>query len=394
MINRHIEEKIKSLAGKYPVLSITGPRQSGKTTLVKQLFPDYIYVNFEDIEQRNFALDDPKSFLNLKCKYLIIDEAQYVPEIFSYIQVYVDNDPEKHYVLTGSLNFLLMEKITQSLAGRVAIFYLLPFSISELKSTEFEKPNWLEYIFTGGYPRIYDKQLNPTDWLLNFITTYVERDVRQLVNVGDLNSFQKFIALCAGRIGQLINFTSVANELSISYHTVQKWLSILETGFITYRLYPHHKNYNKRLVKTPKLYFYDTGLASTLLGIRNTEQLQTHFLKGELFENMVITELIKQRFNRGMASDYYFWRDNKGIEIDCLLTGDETVKAVEIKSGTSIHKDFFNNLLHYQKLSGLDSGQLILIYGGNESHQRSIARVLSWKDIDEIDQTDKMHSVI
>lgn len=384
MIKRKIENRIKSLVGSYPVLSITGPRQSGKTTLVKQLFPDYSYVNFEDIEQRNFASTDARNFLDSKGKHVVIDEAQYVPEIFSYIQVYVDEDPDRQYILTGSQNFLLMEKITQSLAGRVAIFYLLPFSIKELKNTAFEKSSWQEYIFTGGYPRIYDRKLNPTEWLINYITTYVERDARQLLNIGDLNSFQKFIALCAGRIGQLINFTSVSNELSISYHTVQKWLSILETGFITYRLYPHHKNYNKRLIKTPKLYFYDTGLASTLLGIRNIEQLQTHFLKGELFENMVITELIKHRFNRGMTSDYYFWRDNKGVEIDCLQADYNDVKAIEIKSGTVIHQDFFKNLLYYQKLSAISNEQLILIYGGTESYQRSVAKVLSWKDIDQI----------
>jgi predicted AAA+ superfamily ATPase len=384
MIKRQIEKKVKSLVGKYPVLSITGPRQSGKTTLVKQLFPDYVYVNFEDIEQRDFAFTDPKSFLDSKGKYLVIDEVQYVPEIFSYIQIYVDNDPDRQYILTGSQNFLLMEKITQSLAGRIAILYLLPFSINELKKTEFEKSSYQEYIFTGGYPRIYDKALNPTEWLMNYITTYVERDARQLLNIGDLNSFQKFIALCAGRIGQLINFTSVSNELSISYHTVQKWLSILETGFITYRLYPHHKNYNKRLVKTPKLYFYDTGLASAILGIRNVEQLQIHFLKGELFENMVITELFKQRFNKGMASDYYFWRNNKGVEIDCLQSDNNNILAIEIKSGTSVHQDFFKNLLYYQKLSGISNKQLILVYGGTESHQRSIAKVLSWKDIDQI----------
>ncbi len=371
--------------GKYPVLSITGPRQSGKTTLVKQLFPEFSYANFEDIELRQFASSDPKSFLESKGKHLIIDEAQYIPEIFSYIQVYVDKDPERQYIITGSQNFLLMEKITQSLAGRVAVFYLLPFSMKELENTAFEKESWQEYIFTGGYPRIYDRQLNPTEWLLNYITTYVERDVRQLINIGDLNSFQKFIALCAGRIGQLINFTSVANELSVSYHTVQKWLSILETGFLTYRLYPHHKNYNKRLVKTPKLYFYDTGLVSALLGIKNIEQLQTHFLKGELFENLIITELIKQNFNTGETSDFYFWRDNKGAEIDCVHEHGMDIKAIEIKSGITIHPDFFKNLQYYQKVSGIDSEKLILIYGGGESHQRSAARVLSWKHIDQID---------
>jgi len=384
MIKRQIEEKIKSLVGKYPVLTITGPRQSGKTTLVKKLFADFAYVNFEDIEQKEFANSDPKGFLDSKGKHLVIDEAQYVPDIFSYIQIYVDADDARQYVLTGSQNFLLMEKINQSLAGRVAIFNLLPFSMGELKNTIFEKFSYQEYIFNGGYPRIYDKDLNPTEWLMNYTATYVERDVRRLLNIGDLNSFQKFIALCAGRIGQLINFTSVANELSISYHTVQKWLSILETSFITYRLYPHHKNYNKRLVKTAKLYFYDTGLASAILGIRNTEQLQTHFLKGELFENMVITELYKQKFNTGKLTDYYFWRDNKGVEIDCLQSDGNNILAIEIKSGVSVHKDFFKNLLYYQKLSGISNQQLILVYGGAESYQRNVAKVLSWKAIDKI----------
>ena len=277
-----------------------------------------------------------------------------------------------------------MEKINQSLAGRVAIFNLLPFSMGELKNTIFEKANYQEYIFNGGYPRIYDKNLNPSEWLINYITTYVEKDVRQLLNIGDLDSFQKFVAVCAGRIGQLVNFTSIANELSISYHTVQKWLSILETSFITYRLYPHHKNYNKRLIKMPKLYFYDTGLASAILGIRNSEQIQTHFLKGELFENMVITELFKQKLNIGMPTDYYFWRDNKGVEIDCLQSDLSNLLAIEIKSGSSIHQDFFKNLLYYQKLSGISNQQLILIYGGAESYQRSAAKVLSWKDLNQL----------
>jgi uncharacterized protein len=384
MIKRQIEGKIKSLVGKYPVLSITGPRQSGKTTLVKYMFPDYVYVNFEDQEQREFALDDPKGFLNSKGKQLIIDEAQYVPNIFSYIQLYVDSDPERQYILTGSQNFLLIEKISQSLAGRVALLYLLPFSIQEMKETRFENPNYPECIVKGGYPRIYDREMNASEWLLNYITTYVERDVRQIINISDLNSFQKFIALCAGRIGQLINFSSLANELSISYHTVQKWLSILETAFITYRLYPYHKNFNKRLVKTPKLYFYDTGLACALLGIRTVEQLQLHFLKGGLFENMVITELYKQSYNDGILPSYYFWRDNKGMEIDCLVTNGGQMTAVEIKSGATIHPNFFKNLLYFQELTGLSSQQLVLLYGGPDSYQRSSARVLSWTHMNEI----------
>ncbi len=372
------------MLGKFPVISITGPRQSGKTTLVKYMFPDYKYVNFEDVEIRDFAKSDPKAFLKANGKRLIIDEAQHVPDIFSYIQVFVDDDPQRQYIFTGSQNFLLMEKITQSLAGRVAVFYLLPFSIFELKNSGYKMNSYEDYILKGGYPRIYDKKLDATNWLLNYITTYVERDARQLVNVGDLDSFQKFIAICAGRIGQLINFTSIANDLSISYHTVQNWLSILETSFIVYRLFPHYKNFNKRLVKSPKLYFYDTGLASALLGIQTVEQLQLHYLKGVLFENLVITEFYKQYYNNGKRPGYYFWRNNKGVEIDCIHDEGMHFQAIEIKSGTTIHPEYFKNILYFQKLSGLTSDQLILIYGGDDSYQRSIAKVVSWKDLDQI----------
>jgi len=217
--------------------------------------------------------------------------------------------------------------------------------------------------------------------LKNYNATYVERDVRQVINIGDLNSFQKFMALCAGRIGQLINFSSIANELSLSYHTVQKWLSILEASFITYRLYPHHKNYNKRLVKSAKLYFYDTGLAVAILGIKDVEQLQLHYLKGELFENLIITELIKQKLNAGQTSNYYFWRDNKGVEIDCIHEEGNKFTAIEIKSGLSVHQDFFKNLLYYQRLSEVSNKELVLVYGGTESYQRNQARVISWKDL-------------
>ena len=371
----------EELAADKSMIFLAGPRQSGKTTLVKQLFSAFSYVNFEDIEQREFAISDPKGFLNAKGKKLIIDEAQYVTDIFSYIQIYVDSDAERQYILTGSQNFLLMERINQSLAGRVAIFNLLPFSISELHGSPFEKQTYQESIVYGGYPRIYDKGLDPTEWLRNYNATYVERDVRQIINIGDLNAFQKFIALCAGRIGQLINFSSIANELSLSYHTVQKWLSILEASFITYRLYPHHKNYNKRLVKSAKLYFYDTGLASAILGIKDVEQLQLHYLKGELFENFIITELIKQKLNAGQASNYYFWRDNKGVEIDCIHEEGNKTIAIEIKSGMSVHPDFFKNLLYYQQLSEVSNKELILVYGGTESYQRLQARVVSWKDL-------------
>lgn len=381
MIDRDIEPKILDLAEKMPVISITGPRQSGKTTLAKKLFPDYKYINFEDIEKREFAKDDPKGFLNSCGKRVIFDEIQNVPELFSYIQVYVDNDSNYQYIITGSQNFLLLQKISQSLAGRVAIFHLLPFSINELKNTIFTYQDFHKYIIKGGYPRIYDKNLNPTDWLKSYITTYVERDVRQISNIGNLANFQKFIKLCAGRIGQLINFSSLANELAVSYHSVQSWLSILEASFIVFRLQPFYKNFNKRLVKMPKLYFYDTGLACSLLGIQTIEQLQLHYLKGELFENLIISELYKYQLNIGKQPSFYFWRNNQGKEIDCIFEEGIKEKAIEIKSAITVHQDFLKNLNYWNKLSGNEPEDSFLIYGGTNNQKRNTGNVISWNNI-------------
>jgi predicted AAA+ superfamily ATPase len=378
MIIRKIENRIKLLEDKYPVITVTGPRQSGKTTLVKNAFNDYNYVNFEDISNREFAINDPKGFLQAYGDRLIIDEAQHVPDIFSYIQVTVDADKNKRFVLTGSQNFLLLEKITQSLAGRVAIFYLLPFSNEELDETKYQTDSWQKYIFTGGYPAIYDRKLDPSEWLRNYITTYVERDLRQLLNVGDLTNFQRFISICAGRIGQITNFSSMANELSVSYHTVQNWLSILETSFITYRIYPYFKNFNKRLIKSPKIYFNDTGLVCALLGIENHDQINTHYLKGALFENMILTEIRKFMFSHTNRRDLYFWRDNSGKEIDCIIEQSQNPKAIEIKSSLTTHQDFYKNLIWWKAIS--DSEDLSLIYGGDHSYSRSGIRTLGWKD--------------
>jgi len=378
MINRRIENRVKLLEEKYPVISITGPRQSGKTTLVKNIFREYNYVNFEDITTREFAINDPKGFLLAYGDRLIIDEAQHVPDIFSYIQVSVDADKNKKFILTGSQNFLLLEKITQSLAGRVAIFYLLPFSNEELDGTKYQIDSWQKYVYKGGYPAIYDRKLDPSEWLRNYITTYVERDVRQLLNVGDLTNFQRFIGICAGRIGQITNFSSMANELSVSYHTVQSWLSILETSFITYRIYPYFKNFNKRLIKSPKIYFHDTGLVCALLGIDNPNQINTHYLKGGLFENMILSELRKYFLNHTNRRDMYFWRDNSGKEIDCIVEESHNSKAIEIKSSITIHQDFFKNLKWWHQIS--NSKDLSLIYGGSDSYYRSGIGILGWKD--------------
>ena len=365
-----------------PVISVTGPRQSGKTTLVKQSFPDYNYVTLENIENRDFAKTDPKGFLNTYGKHLIIDEAQYVPDLFSYIQTLVDEaNEEGMYILTGSQNFLLLQSISQSLAGRVAIFHLLPFSIEELASSTFAVSRLEEVLYKGFYPRIYDKQLNPPDWHVSYLETYVEKDVRQILNIGDLRSFRQFMGLCAGRVGQLLNLSAIANELGVSYHTVKSWLSVLEATFIIYLLQPYHKSYNKRLVKSPKLYFHDVGLASYLLGIRSEEQIGNHYAKEALFENMVLSELIKSAYNQGGRPALWFWRNNAGNEVDCIIEKGLKTIPVEIKAGKTIRPQFFKNLLYWSKLSEGDPKQSVLIYGGNEKQSRSNGSVIPWNHI-------------
>jgi len=383
LITRKLEDIIKEAAKKFPVISITGPRQSGKTTLVKKVFKGYTYINFEDPEIRQFATEDPKGFMAQYKGQVVIDEAQYVPNIFSYIQLAVDNNPQKgQYILTGSQNFLLLEYISQSLAGRVAIFNLLPFSIEELKTTKHFKDNYEYYMYNGFYPRIYNDKLEAGEWLKNYIQTYVERDVRKIINVGDLVKFQQFLKLCAGRTGQLVNFSEIGGELGLTYHTVQTWLSILEASFIVFRLAPYYKNFNKRVIKSPKLYFYDTGLAAYLLGIKKPEDILFHFAKGALFENMIITELLKYRINGGLNSELWFWRDSAGNEVDCILEDGQDIKAIEIKSGKTIATDFFKGLDFMQNLS--KDIQSYIIYGGDIMQSRSTSKVLSWKNIPDL----------
>ena len=384
MIKRDLQQKIIRTAQKIPVISVTGPRQSGKTTLVKSSFPDYKYINFEDPAVREFAAEDPSSFLKAYGKRIIIDEVQYVPSLFSYIQLAVDEDKSRRFILTGSQNFLLLHKISQSLAGRVSVFTLLPFSIEELKRSSFEKEDYEEYLLSGFYPRIYDRKLNPSEWLNDYIRTYVERDVRQITNIGDLHRFQQFLKLCSGRIGQLVNLSSFGNELGISYHTAQSWLSVLEASYIIFRLYPYHANFNKRLVKSPKIYFFDTGIASLLLGIKSTEELHLHYAKGMLFENLVISEIYKARTNRGLLPESYFWRDNSGHEVDLILDKGLNKKAIEIKSSRTIGDDSFIGLEYWKKLSNSTSDSLFLVYGGDDSYKRSKCTALSWKNIDMV----------
>lgn len=382
MIKRALSGKLESLALKFPVVSVVGPRQSGKTTLVKNIFTDLEYVSLEDIDNREFALNDPRGFLSAYKKGAIIDEAQRVPELFSYLQGEVDRkDKAGRFILTGSQNFLLQENISQTLAGRVGILRLLPFSLEELKSADYKLGNAEEYIFKGFYPRIYDKKISPVDWYPNYLQTYVERDVRLIKNISNLNTFQKFIKLCAGRIGQILNLSSLGNDCGISHNTAGEWLSILEASYIVFLLQPYYKNFNKRLIKMPKLYFYDTGLACSCLGIQNKAQLDSHYLRGSLFESFVLTEIVKYKFNRGQEHNCYYWRDKTGNEIDCIMAMPDGLVKIELKSARTIADDFFAGFRYWNKITGAKKGGAsYLIYNGNENQKRTLANVVSWKD--------------
>ncbi|MCU0401677.1 MAG: ATP-binding protein [Algoriphagus sp.] len=383
MLNRKLGIKIKESASKMPIIAITGPRQSGKSTLIQALFPNHHYLNLEDPELRQFALTDPKGFLQTQKGNLILDEVQYVPHLFSYIQVISDKEKiPGQFILSGSQNFHLMESISQSLAGRVSIFNLLPFSLEEIKGSSFEMETYEAYILKGFYPRIYDLELDPYRWLQDYLRTYVERDVRQLLNIGDLGLFRQFLEMCAGRIGQLVNFSEIGNQLGISYQTVSKWLSILETSFICYTLRPYHKNFNKRIVKSPKLYFYDTGLACALLNLRTVEELNRHFAKGSLFENLVLNEVMKNQLNQDLPANNYFWNAAGSHEIDLVMEVGGKLIAAEIKSARTINFNFFNSLTYFQNASGISSEDTYLIYGGEEVQKRSIAQVLNWNRLD------------
>lgn len=385
MIDRIISEKMVASAQKMPVIAVTGPRQSGKSTLIKQLFSNYHYVNLEDIEQRQFARQDPKGFLLKLGDNSIVDEVQYAPDLLSYIQLEVDrNQRAGQFIISGSQNLLLMESVSQSLAGRVAIFNLLPFALEELKSTEYALSSYEDYIVKGFYPRIYDYDLNPTNWLLDYIQTYVERDLRQVINIDDLGAFQQFLAICAGRIGQLVNFSEIGNAIGITYKTIQKWMSVLQTSFIVHLLRPYHKNYSKRIVKTPKLYFYDTGLACALMNLKSTDDLDQHFAKGALFENFVINEVIKNHLNQQLRPKHYFWQAAGTHEIDLLLDQGTTLTSIEIKSGRTIQPRFFDSLRYFQSLSSVPPENTYLVYGGQELQRRSVAQVLGWNDLELI----------
>lgn len=380
MIARTIQQKIENLASKFPVVTLTGPRQSGKSTLLRHAFPDYQYVSLENLDVRTFATEDPHGFLKTYPRHVIIDEAQRVPTLFSYIQTYVDEvDEPGLYILSGSHNFLLMETVNQSLAGRTAILKLLPFSHDEKVSGGILPSTIDEEIFYGGYPRIFDKNISPTDYYPFYLQTYVERDVRMMKNIGDLSAFIRFLKLCAGRIGQLLNLSSLANDCGISVPTASSWLSLLEASYICHLLRPDWNNFSKRLVKTPKLYFYDTGLACSLLDISSPSQLATHYLRGGLFENLVITNFLKRAWNKGYEADLRFWRDSQGNEVDLLLyDGSTHPTAYEIKSGATFNTDFFSGLTKWASLSDTPTTSLNVIYSGKDTLTTSKGTLLAW----------------
>jgi uncharacterized protein len=384
MIPRTLQPALLTAARQMPVVALTGPRQSGKTTLARTTFPKKPYVTLERPDQRQAALEDAQLFLQQYPQGAIIDEVQYAPDLFSYIQTIVDeqNQPGM-FILTGSHNFLLMENISQSLAGRVALHTLLPLSLAEVLTTA-PAATLEERIYAGGYPRIFDQHLSPTSWHSSYVQTYVERDVRLLKNIGNLTTFHRFLKVCAGRCGQLINLSAIADDCGLNYNTVRSWISVLEASYIVFLLQPHHRNFNKRLKKAPKLYFYDTGLLCMLLGITKPSDIVTHAARGALFENYILSDLMKRYYHGARTPELYFWRDRRDREIDCIIERGDHLTPVEIKSGATIASDHFRHLTYWREISGTAAENAYLIYAGDESHLRKQGNALSWRDLDQL----------
>jgi predicted AAA+ superfamily ATPase len=388
-------DKLSEAAKQYPVLTITGPRQSGKTTLARYVFKTHEYVSLEDPDNSKIAKEDPRAFLNKYSKGIIIDEAQRAPKLFSYLQTIVDTEERPgRFVLTGSHNFLLMENITQSLAGRCAIFHLLPFSRAELtgtkcldienfdkiKSSADDKPkgNLYETLFTGFYPRIHDRHLNPQEWLQDYLHSYIERDVRLISNIGDVEIFERFMGFCAARSGQILNIASLASDCGITAVTAKKWLSILECSFIIKLLRPYYKNFNKRLIKSPKLYFTDTGLLCHLLKIRSADELYASNMRGAVFETWAVSEFIKNYYNRRREPDIYFWRDANANEVDLLISMGNELLPVGIKSGQTFSDNLIKELIFWRNLTNNPNHPGVLIYGGDKRLEFKGLTILPW----------------
>ena len=375
------------MAKGFPIVAITGPRQSGKTTLAKLTFPQKPYLSLEDPDVRSTAESDPRGLLSGFPGGAILDEAQRAPQLFSYLQTKVDEQIiPGMFVLTGSQQFGLLTGITQSLAGRVGLIHLLPFAASELSSAR-QLPGSLEELLVRGlYPPLYDRNILPGDWISGYIATYVERDARQLINVRDLSAFQRFVKMCAARTGQILNLSSLAFDCGITHNTAASWISVMEASYLIYLLRPHHRNFNKRLIKAPKLYFLDVGLAAWLLGLHATEQILFHAQRGAIFETFVVTEFLKGRFNQGLPANLFYWRDSKGLEIDLILEAGEKLDAIEIKSGQTIVPDFFSSLKLWGKLAGQADLPAWLIYGGDKALTNENISIVPWKNISKLSE--------
>jgi hypothetical protein len=387
LVPRKAGKTLATLARRYPVVVVTGPRQSGKTTLCRALFADRPYASLEDPDVRQFALADPRGFLGQFPDGAVLDEVQRVPGILSYLQGIVDRTPRPgRFILTGSQAFDVLAGISQSLAGRAALLFLLPFSYGELPQKR--APRTIEQLLHRGlYPPIYDRGLDPGGWYANYVQTYVERDLRQIVNVRDLSSFRVFLRLCAGRTAQLVNLSALAADCGVTHNTAKAWLSVLEASFIVLQLRPYFRNFGKRLVKTPKLYFVDPGLAAWLLDVREPEQLRAHPLRGALFETWAISELLKGRANAGLAPNLYFWRDRAGLEVDCVLDRGAVLVPVEIKSGQTMAGDFMHSLTKFAAVAGGLATPGWVVYGGERVERRSTVTAVPWKSIDALVDT-------
>lgn len=383
MFNRKIAKRLRLLAQKMPVVTLTGPRQAGKTTLARSVFPKFTYANLEEPDTREHAHNDPRSFLASLGRTAIIDEVQRVPALLSYLQAIVD-DPahsSSRYIITGSANLLLLEAVSQSLAGRTAIVNCMPLSMEELREIGVPFGKWEKVAHTGFYPRIYDKKLDPQEWLSSYVNTYIERDVRSVINVKDLQVFQTFLRLCAGRVGQLLNFSSLGNDAGIDHKTAGQWLSLLETTYVIFRLPPFYRNFNKRLIKAPKLYFWDTGIACFLLGIKTPGELETYHGYGGIFENFCLSELRKNALNNNSGTKFFFWRDSNGHEIDCLAQTGQAIDCIEMKAGRTISEDFFKGLDFFSKTADGVKRKTV-IYGGDDDQHREKGKIISWQAID------------
>ena len=390
MIEREITGHVRQVFKQYPVVTLTGPRQSGKTTLCRSVFPDLPYVNLEAIDDREAADQDPRGFLSAYPDGAILDEIQRVPSLASYLQVRVDEVRRNGlFLLTGGQQLEISQTVSQSLAGRTAVVRLLPFSVSE--ASRLNPPQGLDtLLYTGFYPRIYDQRINPTQALADYFETYVERDLRQLSELRNLSAFQRFVRICAGRVGQLLNTQSLGADVGISHTTVRQWLSLLEASYVVFLLYPYHGNLAKRLIKSPKLYFYDVGLAAYLLGIENPKQMTTHPLRGNLFENCVVIEALKHRYNQGRTNNLYFYRDTAGHEVDLIYMIAQHPVPIEIKAGQTVVPDFFQGLRHFESImGGLPHGG-VLVHGADKESSRSGVRVIGLRSLsrtlDELDR--------